>query len=381
MNVNWRGIRSRVGGRPVVLIADDVLTNETMTSEAIRATVESNWFNSALPALDPIRYKIIYIGTPLNEEDLMHKLKRSNEYTIIKFPLCPKFPCKEEEFESIWPDRFSFEYVSKMYNQFEGAGKTQAFYQEYMLQLTDLATLLVDEDDIRWYDRSTLLKKKHLYNFYISTDLATSTKKSADFTTIGVWAISSNGDWLLVDGLCKRQTVQETLEDLFRFVQKWKPISVGLETSGQQGGFISIIETMMMDKNIWFQFASKQGSREKGIRPARDKMHRFVTGVQPMFKQGKVWLPRVEQLPADAMDFIDLIQELCSELSRLTLAGGVKALAHDDAIDLLNQLSEMDIFLPGTDAENFEESAQQPQDNYWGDLDDDMNTGRGSTVF
>lgn len=382
MNVNWRGIRSRTGKRPVVLIADDVLTNDIMTSEAVRATVESNWFNSALPALDPIRHKVVYIGTPLNDEDLMHKLKRSNEYRVVRFPLCPKFPCNKEDFESVWPDRFSYEYVLKMYNQFKGAGKTQAFYQEYMLQITDLATLLVEEDDVRWFDLANLVKKKSQYNFYITTDFATSTKKSADFTTIGVFAVSSGGDWLLVDGLCKRQTVQESLVDLFKLVQRWRPISVGIETSGQQGGFISIIESMMMDKNIWFQFASKQGSKEKGIRPARDKVHRFVTGVQPMFKQGKIWLPRVETLSLAQRDLIDLVEELCAELSKFTLAGGVKALTHDDAIDLLNQLSEIDVFSPSTDLPSLEEYENTSRgDSIWGAVDNDMNAGRGSTVF
>jgi hypothetical protein len=218
MSVNWRGIRSRTGARPTILIADDVLSNDIMTSETIRNTVETNWFNSALPALDPKKYKIIYIGTPLSEEDLMAKLKASEEYVIIRFPLCSKFPCTEEEFDSVWADRFTYKYACKMYNQFKAAGRAQSFYQEYMLEITDLTTLLVEEDDIRWYDHSLLLKNKGRYNFYISSDLATSTKKTADFTTVGVWAISSNGDWLLVDGLCKRQTVNETLKDIFKLV-------------------------------------------------------------------------------------------------------------------------------------------------------------------
>jgi hypothetical protein len=108
MSTNWRGIRSRTGKRPTVLLADDVLPNEVMTSETIRKTIETNWFNSALPALDPIKHKVIYIGTPLSEADLLHKLKNSGSYTVIRFPLCPKFPVPEEEFVSIWPDRFSY---------------------------------------------------------------------------------------------------------------------------------------------------------------------------------------------------------------------------------------------------------------------------------
>ena len=217
-----------------------------------------------------------------------------------------------------------------------------------MLQVTDLSTLLVEEEDIRWYDPTLVLKNKENYNFYISTDFATSTKKSADYSTIGVWAISSNNDWLLVDGQCKRQTMQENIDDLFRYVKKWNPLSVGIESSGQQGGFISIMEEMMMARNIWFTFAKKAGSKDIGIRPIKDKVHRFVTGVQPKFKQKKIWLPKPELASKISPRLKELVEEMEHELSKFTLAGGVKALAHDDAIDLLNQLSEMELYAPSS---------------------------------
>ncbi len=330
MNTNWRGIRSKRGDRPYALLADDVLPSEIMTSEALRNTVEMNWFNSALPALNPAKHKIIYIGTPLTEDDLLHKLKNSGTYRIERYPLCSKFPCTREEFDSVWPDRFSFEYTNDMYKQFAAAGKTQSFYTEYMLDITDLSTLLVDEDDVKWFDPSTVRKNKDGYNFYITTDFATSTKKSADYSTIGVWAINNNSDWMLVDGQAKRQTMQDNINDVFDYVRKWKPLSVGIETSGQQGGFLSIIDEEMQRRNVYFSLAKKQGSKEPGIRPAKDKVHRFVTGVQPRFKQGKIWLPKPEVCKATNLNLLGLVEELVHELSRFTLAGGVKALAHDD---------------------------------------------------
>ena len=329
MSTNFRGLRSKSGDRPTLVIADDILSNEVATSDAIRDTIDTNWYNSVLPALDPTKHKIIYIGTPISDKDLLSKLKTSGSYRVERYPLCDSFPCKEEDYTSIWPDRFTYEYTLDMYKQYEAAGKTQGFFQEYMLEITDLSTLLVDEDDIKWFDPGIVIKNKSGYNYYISTDFATSTKKSADFSTIGVWAISSNNDWLLVDGQCKRQTMQENIEDLFRYVNKWKPISVGIESSGQQGGFLSIIDEMKMTRNIWFSFAKKPGSKEPGIRPTKDKVQRFVTGVQPKFKQNKVWLPKPELLLGNR-NLLELVEELVHELSRFTLAGGVKALKHDD---------------------------------------------------
>lgn len=380
MSTNWRGIRSRTGQRPTVLIADDVLPNDVMTSEVIRKTIEVNWFNSALPALNPMKHKIVYIGTPLSEADLLHQLKNSGAYRLIKFPLCPKFPVPEEEFESIWPDRFSYEYTKDLYDQYSAAGTAQSFYTEYMLEITDLSTLLVDEEDIQWFDPTLLLKNKHQYNFYISTDFATSTKKSADFSTIGVWAVGSNSDWFLVDGQCKRQTMQENLEDLFRYVSKWKPLSAGIESSGQQGGFLSIIREMMMAKNIWFTLAKKPGSKEIGIRPVKDKVHRFVTGVQPKFKQNKIWFPKPEITKGQNPNLWALVEEMVHELERFTLAGGVSALVHDDAIDLLNQLSEMEIYLPTGGEVDYSKDII-PVSGVWADIEEEEENTGGSTVF
>lgn len=378
---NIRGVRYK-GLRPSVAILDDVTSTEAGASETMLKTIEENFFKSIVPALHPTRYKIFYIATPVNENDLLHKLINSKEWAVHKFPICEHFPCKKEEFVGAWEDRFPYEAVKAKYEMYKDVGNIQAFMQEYMMEVTDLSTLLVDEDDIRWYDPSMVIKNKSGYNYYISTDFATSSKKSADFSTIGVWAISSNNDWLLVDGQCKRQTMQENIEDLFKLVSKWKPLSVGIESSGQQGGFLSIIEEMKMQRNIWFQFAKKPGSKEYGIRPVKDKVQRFVTGVQPKFKQGKVWIPKPELIKASNYPLFVLVEELVAELSKFTMAGGVAALKHDDALDLLNQLSEMEIYAP-SESYTVEKSTMTEDGLIWTGIweDDDSDDYGGSTVF
>ena len=381
MNTNIRGIRYK-GKRIDLLICDDVTTNEAMSSEVIQETININYFNSALPALHPTKHKVFYICTPISERDLATQLKNSGAYRVEHHPLCSKFPCEPSEYDSIWDDRFPYAFAEEMYNQFKQAGRAQAFYQEYLLQITDLSTLLVEEDDIQWFDVSAVTKNKENYNFYISTDFATSTKKSADYSAMAVWAINNNNDWMLVDGQCLRQTMQENLDDLFRYVQKWKPLSVGIESSGQQGGFLSILQEMMVQRNIWFTLAKKPGSKDPGIRPVKDKMHRFVTGVQPKFKQGKIWLPKPELLKNSNPKLFGAVEELVAELSRLTFAGGFSKLQHDDFCDTLNQLSEMETFAPtaGIYKEDEEEYGNSP---YWGDdpfTEKDSDYGN-STIF
>ena len=380
-STNIRGVRYK-GHRPDIVILDDITTNDAINSETIQNTINDNFYKSVIPALHPTRFKIFFIGTPISERDIIHQLSSNPEWVVHKFPICDKFPCKEEEFVGHWGDRFPYSAVKGKYDMYKAAGKAQDFYQEYMLELTDLTTLLVEEEDIRWYDPTMVYKNKGSYNFYISTDFATSTKKSADFSTMGVWAISNNNDWLLVDGQCKRQTMQENIEDLFKYVRKWSPLSVGIESSGQQGGFISILEEMMLQRNVWFNFAKKPGSKEVGIRPIKDKVHRFVTGVQPKFKQNKVWLPRPEVIEKTNIKLKELTEELHHELSRFTLAGGVKALKHDDAIDLLNQLSEMETYTPSVDAGGLTMvNESKDSTGIWLEIDEGEDSYESSVVF
>jgi hypothetical protein len=137
-----------------------------------------------------------------------------------------------------------------------------------------------------------------------------------------------------------------------------------------------------MKRNIWFTFAKKPGSRDVGIRPVKDKVHRFVTGVQPKFKQNKIWLPKPELAALVSPRLVALVEEMVHELSRFTLAGGVKSLAHDDAIDLLNQLSEMDVYTPSSEADLTVSKATEDGliwESVWDTDDDDYETS--STVF
>jgi len=349
MKTNIRGVRYR-GYRPDIVILDDVTTNEAMTSDVIQQTINDNFYKAIIPALHPTKYKIFFIGTPISERDILHQLNNNETWIVHKFPLCEKYPCPKEEFKGNWEDRFPYEAVKEKYDMYKASGELQSFYQEYMLELTDLSTLIVTPEDIKWFDPSIVLSTKGNYNFYITTDFATSQKASADYSTIGVWAISSNGDWMLVDGQCKRQEMPINIDDLFKYAQKYKPLAVGIETSGQQGGFLNWVENEMIRRNIFFNLAKKVGTNTVGIRPTADKLQRFITGVSARFKQGKVWLPKFQSLETTNLKLKELTDELENELSKLTLAGGVKALKHDDALDLLNQLSEIEIYIPSTES-------------------------------
>lgn len=315
------------GKRPVVAVLDDLVSDDDANSKAAMIQIKDTVYKGVNHALDPTRRKVIFNGTPFNKEDILIEAVESGAWDVNVWPVCAKFPCTREEFSGAWPDRFTFDYIQAQYEMAVKTGKLAAFYQELMLRISSEDERLVQEAEIRWYSRAKLLGNRGIFNFYITTDFATSAKQTADYTVISVWAYNANGDWFWVDGICVRQTMDLTINDLFRLVQEYKPQQVGIEITGQQGAFIKWLQTEMMNRNIWFNFASSEKSGEPGIKPIIDKLSRFNI-VVPWFKAGKMYFPEEMKVSAIMAMFLGQI--------RLVTSSGIKG--KDDCIDTISML-------------------------------------------
>ena len=144
---------------------------------------------------------------------------------------------------------------------------------------------------------------------------------------ISVWAYNANGDWFWVDGICARQLMDQTINDLFRLVQEYAPQQVGIEITGQQGAFIQWLQNEQVNRNVWFNFASSEKSGTPGIKPITDKLSRFNL-VVPWFKTGKMYFPEEMKLSA--------IMGICMQQIRLATISGLKG--KDDFLDTISML-------------------------------------------
>ena len=355
-NTGVRGAKE-MGKRPQLAVLDDLISDEDARSATVIAAVEDTVYKAVEYALHPKKKMIIWSGTPFNSKDPLYKAVESGAWRVNVFPVCEQFPCSEEDFRGSWPDRFTYEYVKKQYDKAILLGKIDTFNQELMLRIMSEEDRLILDSDIRWYRRDAVLKNKSRFNFYITTDFATSEKQKADFSAISVWAVNNNRDFFFVDGICKRQDMSKNVNDLFRLVAMYKPQQVGVEVSGQQQGFASWILDQQVHRNVWFTLASDQNGNKPGIRPNTNKLVRFNI-VVPWFKAGKIYYP-------SEMKKEQVVQEHMNELS-LVSSSGMKS-KHDDCLDTISQLPSLQIWLPS------EEVAFEPADES-GDLwDSDMN--------
>lgn len=346
------------GKRPTVCVMDDLVSDDDAKSRAAMIAIKDTVYKGVDYALDPTRRKVIFNGTPFNSDDILIEAVESGAWDVNVWPVCERFPCEEHEFQGAWEDRFTYKFVKDQYDRAVLNGKLASFYQEMMLRITSEEERLVQDAEIKWYERTKLLETRQNFNFYITTDFATSKQQTADFSVISVWAYNHNGDWFWVDGICVRQTIDKSFDDLFRLVVEYKPQAVGVEISGQQQAYISLLQKEMLTRNIWFTFASSEKSNAPGIRPMTDKLSRFNL-VVPWFKMGKIYWP-------EEMKQSRIMQVAMGQI-RLVTSSGIKG--KDDFIDTISMLGYLTPWRPAqASADN------QAETDYWGDDHDTVET-------
>lgn len=337
------GVRGakEMGKRPQLVVLDDLISDEDARSATVISAVEDTVYKAVNYALHPTKNMIIWSGTPFNAKDPLYKAVESGAWEVNVFPVCEQFPCTREEFKGSWEDRFTYDYVREQYDNAVKLGKVETFNQELMLRIMSEEDRMIQDGDIGWYKIDNVLKNKHRFNFYITTDFATSEKQKSDYSFISVWAYNNVGDWLWVDGICKRQLMDKNIDDLFRLSQLYKPQSVGIEVTGQQGGFIPWIMNEMMTRNCYFALASEGNDSKPGIRPNTNKLVRFNI-VVPWFKARKILFPIERKKEAPLMEMLD-------ELSLASVSGFRSK--HDDAIDTVSMLASLTPWKPSEEAE------------------------------
>ena len=335
-----RGTKKK-GVRPRIAILDDLLSDKDATSPTVIQDIENTVYKAVFHALHPTRRKVIWCGTPFNKKDPLYKAVESGAWNVNVFPVCEKFPCDKKEFRGAWEDRFPYEYVKDLYDTAVATGTVAAFNQELMLRIMSDEDRLITRSEIPWYCLRDLIERKPSFNFYITTDFAVSDKESADYSVISVWAYSNNGDFYWVDGTVKRQTIDKSIEDLFNFNTVYKPVQVGIEITGQQSGFIDLIQKECLRRNNFINFARENGAAKPGIRPNTNKLVRFQS-VVPWFKLHKFYFP--QELESDPR-MVEFLEELL-----LTSPSGFKS-KHDDCLDTISMLSKLNLWKPNTEIE------------------------------
>ncbi len=334
------GVRGtkELGKRPQLAVIDDVISDEDADSDTVIKKVEDTISKAIEYAVHPDKNIIIWSGTPFNARDPLYKAVESGAWQVNVYPVCEKFPCTREEFRGSWEDRFDYDYVMGKYLKAKKQGQLESFYQELMLRIMSDDEKLLEDSDYGEYKLSQLKHQLDNLNIYITTDFGVSDTSRADLSAITVWAVNHNRQVFWIDGIARSQEMDKNIDNLFELCQKYNPLSVGIEISGQQKGFVKWVMSEMLRRNIYFNLASNNNDGKPVIMPVNNKAKytRFKE-IVPWFKQ------KLFYFPTDKASHPALI-EMLEELNLETKAKAKSK--YDDCLDTITQLMFMDLVYP-----------------------------------
>ena len=313
------------GKRPNIVVLDDIENEKEHLTKDSRDKLKNWFYNVVIPSVNPNKYEFIFIGTPIHEDSLLMNLVGSKEWQTLVLPVAEDFPPEDwDKLVTSWKDRFTPKYVKSKFMMYRDAGKERSFYQEYMLEVTPKDDMLFDIKKINKYKLTEFGSNLSKLTYYISVDLAVSEREYADYTAIVVVGVDGSNNWFLVDGYYGRIKPDITIDKIFYYVSKWKPVEVVMEKVAFQLSMKTFIQNEMIKRGKFFNL--KMVSRTK------NKLAVFKS-FQPIVELGRFWIPE------------DVIKRFTEELlHEMSLITNDSILAkHDDLIDAISQLTLIDM--------------------------------------
>ncbi len=295
--------------RPDIIIIDDPQDVEDSLSDTIQ-TNDYDWFLSDAYFLGK-RTRIFMIGNNLGEKCLIEQV--INNKDLLKFNAL-RIPVMNENGESNWAERFPVEEILEEKEAWRALGKLDIWEREKMCIAISPERQTFKKEYFMYYAPTEL--KLEDCSIYTTVDLAISQKESADYTVVCTVAVNSDNKWFILDIDFDRYDPSQTIDAIFRAVQKYKPLYVGVEKVAYQASVKHYLEKEMPKRNIWFTVKDLEASSRKELR---------IATLQPRFKSGSVWFPMGAKF----------LTELESELQSFP-----KGL-HDDLIDALAYISQI----------------------------------------
>ena len=355
-----RGTRI-MGKRPNIILLDDIENDENVESKESREKLKNWFFNAVIPAVNPNKFEIDFIGTPIHADALLLNLLEGSgddeffkqyEFSFIQLPAAENLTAamlkgdSNEPLVSAWADRFTKDYLKTMYGMYASQNKLTSFWQEFMLQIAPKENLLFEVDKVRKYSAESIKEQLPNFTYYISVDLAISQKDSADYTAIAVMGINDNSDWFLIDGFFGRIKPDETINKVFEFVKMYRPYSVVLEKVAFQTSMKTFMENEMVRRGVYFGIDMVSRPSHKNSKLS------VIKAMQPIVNMGKLWVP-------DGY-ISSFVTELLDEMQLIT---NDKILAkHDDLVDAIAQLTLIPLVMK-TPVRKFEKDLYTPVKN------------------
>lgn len=294
--------------RPDLVIIDDPQDEEDARSETVTVN-DWDWFLSDVYFLGQST-RIFMIGNNLGERCIIEQVirnARSLNFTEQRIPILTA------DGLSAWPAKWPLSDIERDREEWERLGKTDIWYRNKMCQCISPDSQKFKREYFKYYEKTPDLRN---LNVYTTVDLAISQKVNADYSAIVTVGVNSAGHWFVLDVEYGRYDPTTTIDAIFSAVQKWHPLSVGVEVVAYQAALQHFLEKEMPRRGTFFRITPLKAEKKKEIR---------IDNIQPRFAVGTVWF-------RSGAYWLDKIE---GEL--LAYPHG----AHDDVIDALAYMEQL----------------------------------------
>jgi predicted phage terminase large subunit-like protein len=326
-SVYCTGVGGSLTGKPVdVMIIDDPIKNmEQAQSQVYRDKLKDFWRAVCIPRLGDPNAKCVIIQTRWNDDDLAGwlQINEPGQWRVVNISA-------QAESEDDPLGRKPGEYMisargARNWEQIKtnvGSFVWAALYQGHP---SPVAGGLFKRAHLRYWIKTLRNPQRHglmrgaridlggrmvelddCWRF-LTVDLAASTKTSADWTVAGVWAISPDGDLILLDGDRKRIEEDSHWNLVRPLREKWAADVVFVESS--------------MIKSTLVYEAGKVHVPVQELKADTDKVTRALPATVRA-ETGRLWLPSVAEMPE--------VGTWVNELVSFPNA------AHDDIVDVVS---------------------------------------------
>ena len=261
------------------------------------------------PALADQRGSALFIGTPMG---------RNHFYELFKQAELGDDPTLESWHFTSYDNPLLAE------EEIEAAKKTMssfAFRQEFMASFEAQGSELFKEDWVKFSEEAP-----EIGDYFIAIDLAgftdvskanTSKAKKLDQTAISVVKVNEEG-WYVEEIIYGRWDVKKSAEKIFRVVEKYKPISIGIEKGIAKNAVLPYLMDIQRARQRFFRIEELTHGNKR-------KIDRVVWSLQGRFENGAITL-----------NTGDWNAEFLDELFQFP-----NPLVHDDLIDSLAYIDQL----------------------------------------
>jgi len=312
-----QGTEANVVGSHFDLAILDDLVNDLNIGTKDQIEKVKQYYRGVLDLVDasPEGHKrVILIGTTWHWDDLYSWLQDPDTGVLQDFAVL-KLPAYEGEWGEgnlLFPTRLNW----KVLDELKRSQGNAHFSAQYMLNPIPTEDQLF-KGPFKRYEQTDLngVPLRH----FIAVDPALSEEKYADYSAMVCVGVDKNNTWYIRDIWREKVQPNRLIDQIFYWYEKWKPISIGLETVAYQRMLSYQINDEMKKRGVYIpikELKHRDMSKEDRIR-----------GLQPRYEIGTVFHP--ERTAVQQIEYLE------DELLRFPRS------AHDDISDALASILEL----------------------------------------